>query len=475
MKNKRIFLLLLFFSSCLRMSEEEQKKNLIEEPSLDRSVGQSLESPFFSQGDWPKAAWWEVFGLDSLNQMIVQAIANNPSIQSVQQKIQQASERANIAKSKLYPLVTFDADGTWKFVSKQGLERAYNPEFPRHAKIVDLTLAFSYEFDFWDKYRNILRAALSVEKAERAELAQIELITSTALARTYFALKTNLVKQQIYKELYEVRKKLMLLRTLLLEEALDDLQIVLIAKEGVEEAQKWLYAIEEEVEIDRHLVNILMGQGPDEPLDVAASLPELPPSLEIPETLSLDLLSRRPDLMAQIWRVEALAHEVGAARADFFPNINLSALVGLSSVIYNLLFNHTSYEQILTPTISLPVYTAGEIQANLDAKRAEFQRAVFEYNNLILKSAEEVADALSFARAIYGEKIQQECIVAQAGVRVALAQDRLKNGLDNALQTLQRQEELLQKKLEDTALAYNRYVAMIALIRSLGGGYVKDE
>jgi NodT family efflux transporter outer membrane factor (OMF) lipoprotein len=453
------------------MSQEEQRENLIEAPNLEPTVDQSLKTPFFTQGEWPKACWWHTFGSDQLNQWIDEAIAQNPSIQSVRQKIEQAKERATQARAKLYPLVYFDADGNWEFVSKQGIERAYNPQFPRHAKIIDLTLSFNYEFDFWDKYRNLFRAALSLEKAEQAELAQIELITATSLARTYFALKSNLAKERIYRDLYEVRKKIALLRQLLLDEAIDDVRILLLAEERVEEAKKWLYGIEEEVAITRHLINILRGKGPDEPLEVEPSLSEIPPSLAIPKNMSIDLLSRRPDLMAQIWRVEALAHEVGSARAHFFPNINLASIAGLSSTIYHLLFDQSSFEGMLLPTISLPVYTAGDIQANLDAKRAEFQSAVFAYNDLILKSAEEVVDTLVFARTVYGKKAEQEAIVKQALKRWDLSEMRLKSGLDNALQTLEQKEEVLQQELEDINLAYGRYAAAIGLIKAIGGGY----
>jgi len=466
---------LVFLCSCLRMSEEEQRKNRIEEPSVEKTVGTSLETPFFTRGDWPQETWWEVFHEPTLNGWATEALAKNPSIQSAREKIELAKERANQAKSKLYPLVYFNPDGNWQFISHQGIQRAYNPDLPLHMKIIDLTLSFTYEFDFWDKYRNMFRAALSIEQAQRAELAQTELIISTSLARTYFALKTNLIKERIYKEIYDIRRRLSILRVLLLEAALDDLQIVLLAKERMEEAQKSIDTIQEEIAVDRHLLNILIGRGPDEPTEVEAKLAKLPPQLVIPETISLDLLSRRPDLMAQIWRVESLAHEVGSAKANFFPNINLATIAGLSSTIYNLLFNHTSYEQGINPTISLPLYTGGDLSAILDAKKAEFQAAVFTYNDMILKSTEEVVDTLVFAKAVYSKKVQQEMIVGQAAQRFQLADDRLKSGLDTVLNTLERNEELLQKELEDIDLAYSQYAAAIALIKSVGGGYGKVE
>ena len=467
----RYFAFACLISSCLKMSETEQRENMLEEPTLSHSVEKSLQSPYFSIGAWPDVRWWETFGSAKLNQLIAEALEKNPTIQNVRMRIELAKQKAISARSKLYPLVYFVGDGTWEFVSKQGLEEAYNPAFPRHAHIIDLTLTFDYEFDFWDKYRNLYRAALGREEAEKAELAQAELITATSLARIYFALTTNQIKKVIYRNLYEVRRKIALLRQLLLDEAIDDMRIVLLANERAERAQQWCNSIEEELEIDRHMLNVLIGKGPDEAIEVDAKLVILPEKLAIPKTVSLDLLSRRPDLMAQLWRLEALAHDVGAARANFFPNINLSALLGLSSTIYNMLFNQSSYEQGITPTISLPIYTAGDIQATLDAKRAEYQSAVFVYNDMILKSVSEVADALSVAKAVYANRVQQDAIVGCAAKRLGLANDRLKSGLDNALETLHKQEELLEAQLAQMDFEYSQYAAAISLIRALGGGY----
>ncbi|OHE75667.1 MAG: hypothetical protein A3F67_10260 [Verrucomicrobia bacterium RIFCSPHIGHO2_12_FULL_41_10] len=457
------------------MSKEEQIKNLIEMPTLDWTVQNSEETPFFKMGDWPEKAWWEVFGNEQLNQIIVDAIGNNPDILSVQQKIERAKERATVAKAKLYPLVNFDSDGLWQMVAKHGIERAYNPDYHKHTHLINLTLDFSYEFDFWDKYRNLYHSALSLEFAEIAEYQQSVLILSAALSRAYYALKANLVKREIYQELFEVRRRLLLLQTLLMDAAIDDLRNVLIRREAAEQVEQFLYAIDEEIAVDRHLINILIGRGPDAPLEVEPQFPDFPPALVIPETLSLDLIARRPDLVAQSWRLEALAQEVGAARADFFPNINLSGFLGLSSVLYNALFKPSGYEQGIDPSINLPVYPIWEIQANLDAKRAEYQTAVFIYNDMILKSAQDVVDTLVTARAIYSEKVQQEAIVRQASQRVDLAEDRVYSGLDDALEMLRWKDELLQKKLGDIDLGYSRYAAAISLIRSIGGGYNGKE
>ena len=233
----------------------------------------------------------------------------------------------------------------------------------------------------------------------------MELITTTSVAQAYFALKTNLLRKRLYEELFDVRMASFQLQNLLLDKALLSKLSPLLSEEDVLEAEKLLLSVEEEVETDRHLINILLGRGPDAPLEIEEDwLPPFTYALALPENLSVDLLARRPDLMAQIWRVEALAHEVGAAKADFYPDINLKGFIGLESVLYRLLFKSRSKTAGLQPAIHLPIFTAGEIRANIRAKKAQFDEAVFDYNNLLLRSAQEVADLLILAQTVFEQK-----------------------------------------------------------------------
>ncbi len=235
-----------------------------------------------------------------------------------------------------------------------------------------------------------------------------------------------------------------------------------------------MWGIREEVETDKHLLNILIGNGPDAPLDIAEMLPPLPSQLEIPQTVSIDLLSRRPDLMAQIWRVEALANEVGAAKADFYPNINLTGFLGLESVLYALLFKSSSKTAGLEPAIHLPIFTAGAIRANIRAKKALFDDAVEQYNALILQSTQEVSDLLIFAEALFHQKQEQEGIVASAETRYDVTRLRNQMGLDSLLETYALQEEVIAKELDNVTLLFGQYAAAIKLIKSLGGGYQSE-
>lgn len=465
-------LMLILSSSCtVSMPKDEQTKNLIKPPALTKSVSRSLRTPYFTRGSWPKDCWWHMFDSADLNHLIQLALRKNPTIQEFKERIEVARQESIVVRSKLFPLVYFDYHDTKQYVSHNGLYRALNPTFPISANVVDLSIGFTYEFDFWGQNAHLFAAAIGRTQSAKAEAAEAILMTTTGLAQAYFALKTNLLRRDLYIQLYQERKEVFKLQKLLLNKALASKLDPLLSEEKVWEAEQWVSSIDAEIAANRHLINTLAGRGPDECLMINECLPPLPKKIAIPCDLSLNLLARRPDLMARIWKAEALAHEVGAAMADFYPNINLSGIFGVESSLYSKLFEARSITSSIIPAVYLPIFTAGAIGANVDARTAAFNEAIYSYNQLLLDSAKEVTDLLALARSVYEQKGMQNQIVSNAKKRYELTILRRQKGLDNVLSDYAYLEELIFKQLEDVTLIYNQYLVSIKLIKALGGGY----
>ena len=467
------YLILCLLISCrISLPPQSQTRYLKMIPSMQRAVKASLQQKdLFEQSDWPDKNWWEAYGSPELNALMREALCTNPSLQEVRSRIRVAKEKAIVVGSVLYPLIFFDARETRQYLSKNGLYRAFNQKLPLNANVIDLSLSFTYNFDFWGQNRNLLCAALGEEKAQEAEAADAALIVTTSLTQAYFAYKTNLVRKQLFEELIRVRKNIVELQKLLLRKGLaSDLQVFL-ASENLLEAKNLNSNIDDELDSNRHLINILAGRGPDSPLPITPTLPTLPKKLQIPKTLSIDLIARRPDLMAQIWRAKALAYKTGAAMAEYYPDVNLIGFLGLESISWKKLFQIASGTAGLKPSIHLPIFTAGAIGANINATKAEFDAAIFAYNNLLLQSTQEILDVLSFAKDIYRQKQQQGQAVYYAEQRYSLTRLRQEKGLDSDFDIYYLQEDVIQKKLINTALLYNQYLASIKLTKALGGGY----
>ncbi|CAM3088185.1 outer membrane efflux lipoprotein [Legionella steigerwaltii] len=469
------FSLYALISCTVSLPQQSQIKDIKTVPSMEHSIKKSLQKKdIFSKGKWPKEQWWLSYNAPELNNLVKEALANNPSIQEVKNRITVAKQQAIVTRSLLFPLVFFDADENRQYLSKNGLYRAFNHRLPLNSTVLDLSLSFNFDFDFWGQNRNLFRAAIGEAKAQEAEAAEVELITSTAIAQAYFAYKTNLIRKKLYVQLIEVRKKIVKLEKLLVRKGLSSKLPALEASENLLEANKFLSSITAELSVDQHLLNTLAGRGPDNPLSISPSLPTLPKILKIPQIVPLDFLARRPDLIAQIWRAKALAYKTGAAMAEYYPNVNLIGLIGLESTGWRKFLDISSGTAALRPAIDLPIFTAGAIRANIKATKAQFDAAIDAYNNLLLYSTQEVLDVLAFAEDIYQQKKEQNQVVEYAKQRYELSYLRQKKGLDSLLDLYILQEEVIQKRLVDATLLYNQYLASIKLTKALGGGYYQN-
>ena len=453
------------------MSKKDREKNFISPPMLNESMNESLNTSFFSLGDWPKENWWELFDSPQLNQFITESLENNPSLQEVRSRFNKVTQESIITRATLYPWVSFETDYSHEYLSQNGLYRAFNSKLPLNANLMDIFLKLQYECDFWDKNRNRYLAALGRSKAKQAEVAQSELLIAAAVTQAYVSLKVSLIRQTIFEQLNRVALKTLQLQNLLKNSALENFQSVLSLKESYLQTEQNLFKIQEQISLEKHLLNILLGRGPDEELNIDATLPYLPETLMIPSNLSTDLLARRPDLTAQIWQVEALSHEVGAAIAEFYPDINFSLLIGLESVSMQKIFDPSSRTTTFAPALHLPIFTAGAIEANVRAIHAAFDEAVFAYNKLLLSSAQEVADILSVGISVNARKIEQGELVNSVKQRLELAIQLKTSGLKNAFDVYLIQTELLNQELKNIDLIYAQYVTGVQLIKALGGGY----
>ena len=465
------FTLLLLLTGCLPCIQEQHKASLLSPPSLESTTQRNLESGYFTCGDWPQDRWWEIFSSPQLNELMQEALVANPSIQAIQQKVEIANQSAILARSKLFPWVSLDFVYTWEYLSKNGLYKAFNPKLPLNANLYDLDLTLNYELDLWGKNKEMFQAAIGRQLAEEAEKAQVNLMITTAVAQAFVTVKINQQRKNFISQLVGIRKDIYDLQNLLHAKALLSKLLVYSSEENYYDALKMLTGVEEELAISKHLLNILVGRGPDAPLDIGEE--PLPPIdiISIPSNLSLDLLARRPDLMAQIWRVEAWAHEINAAKTEYYPDVNLKAFLGFESINADTLLRTSSGTAGIIPAIHLPLFTAGAIQANIDAKRAHFNEAVFEYNQILLLSAQEVVDRLVSVESLFKQKRDQDLLMKKIEARYSLTRLLYEKGLDDLVTVDYLKEELIRQELESVNLTYAQNISMLRLIKALGGGY----
>lgn len=468
-----LFLPFLLLWGCVPIPKEEAACTLLNSPSLDQTINAGLAQDLIVEDQIP-FNWWVIFEDPVLSDMIHWALSKNPTLQEAIAKIDQASNEARIRKSFLFPTIDLSATVLDRHLAKYGFFRAFAPSIPAHVTETIIGLDFAYEFDFWGKRENLYRAALGEMKAKEAEKAQANLLISTALAVVYYRLQSHIAKFDILLKQQKILVKLVELRKRRQAEAIDSLSQVLSAEYSLDLVNQQIVINKENQELDQHLLLNLLGGGPDEELLISQIILAKKVKIPIPESIKIDLLAHRPDLMAQIWRVEAAAYEVGAAIADFFPNITLNASGGVDSVFFDKLFTQGSLFSTITPALHLPIFNAGRIQANLGKKRAIFMEEIMVYNRLLLNAAKEVADNISFLRSADLNLSLQLAKVANRQKFQKIAQQRFLHALNNKLETLDADLELLQQLWNEADSEYQYTLSAIQLIKAIGGGYQSE-
>lgn len=228
------------------------------------------------------------------------------------------------------------------------------------------------------------------------------------------------------------------------------------------------------IESVRVQLAVLLGQGPDRGLSIERPGQLNAPELALPENLPAELLGRRPDIVAARWRVEAARRNINAAKTQFYPNINLTAVFGVMAANSSDLFKSSSRFGLVTPAISLPIFEGGRLRANLAGRDADYDLAVAQYNKTLIGAFNEVAESLSQLRSLETQRAAQQRSLTSAQQAWELSTQRYQNGVGGYLEVLVLQQALHQAEDRLAEIGNRRITASINLVHALGGGYRTD-
>lgn len=470
MRKQLLFLLILSLPGCVSIPQLDEEKKF-SSVSLDAGVEEALKDPYFQRGDWPSPQWWEMFQDPQLESLIAKAIEENPTMLKAIAKMNQAWQLAVAQKSYLWPELTFTTEDNWQYFGKNGFFRSFAKTLPPSLNQIDIDINFSYEVDFWGKNRHLFAAALGQAKAESAEAAGAELFIATSVALAYIDLQTDLKKLEVLKCIQETRTSASNVVQNRVAHAQSTHVEKIQADKPVLDIDAEIDQYRQQIALDTHLINLLIGQGPDHVEIVQKPGALLDQPLPLPENIQLNFLARRPDLMAQIWRVEAAAHRIGVAKTYFYPNFNLSAFGGFETLSFGTIFSWNSKMGSLLPALSLPLFNAGRLRANVNAQEAEYESAVYAYNESLLNAAKEVADQIAIFRFVNRQIDTQRANLKALMDKCELVSLQFTSGIVNYLDVLSAGEEVLDQQLLLADLEHSRLMAALKLIKALGGGY----
>lgn len=418
---------------------------------------------------WPTTQWWQRYGDPQLDALVQEALANNPSITAAQARLAQANAAVSGARAPLLPRV--DANYS---LQREHMSKTYIYPEPLGGSVQSdnrLALDFSYELDFWGKNRSALQSALSREQAAEADSQAARTMLSSAVVQSYLSLQNAFAQRGVLQRIIAQRDEALSITRQRFSAGLDTQVEVKQAESQLASAKVQLTQVETTLAQLRNQVAALAGAGPERGLSLHEANLTVPPG-GIPASVPLELLGHRADVVAARWRAEAARRTIDVAKAEFYPNVNITAFIGFQALGTNNLLQAASRTAGIGPAISLPIFHGGELNANLAGRRADADLAVSDYNQTVLDAVRQVADALDALRLIGRETAEQRQARQSIDAAYELAVNRYKAGLGNYLIVLVAQNDVLTQARLETDLRFRAYKLDAELANALGGGYV---
>ncbi|MGE0115603.1 MAG: efflux transporter outer membrane subunit [Steroidobacteraceae bacterium] len=426
--------------------------------------------PGTGSSQWPASDWWRKYDDSTLDSLIAQGLANAPSIANAEARFNNARESVRISAAASGVRVEAQASVTRQRLSDNGLFPAELLGFSWYNQ-ADLGLNASYSFDWWHKRQAATLAAVDTARAAQAERSAAALALTAAIADSYFGWQADQAQLALMDEQLQLTNRRQQITAARIRAELDPADGQYQMDSELAELHAARIGLETSASLRRVVIAALLGTRAEQlPAFVARPLPAV--SAQLPDSVRVDLLSRRADIVASRWRIEAAQQQLRAARAEFMPDISINALAALSSVDLAKLLDAGSAAPAIGAAIHLPIFDSGLLKAQYGARGAQLDAAIASYNDTVITAAREVATHVLSLQQLGAQREQRLAQINAARQLLDAAEARNRNGLTDARPVLNAGQFLQQQHAAMTSLEAAAVSADINLQLALGGGYL---
>ncbi len=422
-----------------------------------------------STAAWPSEKWWERYGDAQLNALMDEALKFSPSLKIAQARVHQAEAIASRAEAASSPQLGLADRNNRQLFSGHGTTAP--PVAGQWKWVNEATLNGTYEFDFWGKNQSAIEAAVGFTHALEVDAYAARLVLVTNLLRSYVRLQQAYQQLDIATATLAQRQRVLELTQQRVRARIDSTVDLKQAESLLPAAKLQIAQINEAIELSKAELGALAGQGPDRGLALTRPAMREARTTLLPGDVPAELIGRRPDIVAQRWRVEAAGKEITNAKAQFYPNISLTAFIGLQSLGFPNFNDAASRITGIGPAFSLPLFDGGRLKSNLAGRNAGYDYAVEQYNATVIDAVRDVVSQLVSLRGIEEQRALQREAVANAGDAYQLALQRYRGGVGNYLQVLSAELQKLSSERQQSDLDMRAIELDIGLARALGGGF----
>jgi len=425
------------------------------------SAEQAVKPDVASFGD---EKWWDTFQDDALRDLIRSALQQNYDVRIAAARILAARALVGIARADQLPTVNAAAS----VVNERSPEVAGRPAV--ETSPTQLTGVFAWELDFWGKFRRATESARANLLAE--EWAQRQVVSSLVsdVAIAYFQLREQDLELEIARRTLASRTDSLRLTQLLADRGATSMLDVRQAEQLVFGAGASIPDLEQRIEQQENFISILVGRNP-ESIVRGRPLVEQPHPPEVPAGLPSSLLERRPDILQAEQQLVAANAQIGVAKADYFPQISLTAVGGSQSSALTRLFAGPAGLWTVGVAALQPVYQGGRIRNRVRFAEVHAQELTLVYQRTVQQAFRDVADALVGYRKSQEVRSQQQQLTNAAQDATRLSNMRYRGGAASYLEVLDSESRSFAAQLALAQAELRELQSLVEIYRSLGGGW----
>ncbi len=433
-------------------------------PASFRSAIAQVEAESFAN-----LPWWDLLHDQALQALIQTALKENKDLKRAVASVEEFQARLLVAKMDFAPKA--DITGNAPIMGRKA--RFLFPGFP-NAFNYYLQGNLAWELDIWGRIRRSNEAArgdlLAREEARRAVVLQLV----SGVAESYFDLLQFDRQLEIARRtLQSWQESVRIAQARLREGVIAKLDLDQFTSERAN-AQARVAELERQMVQKENQLAVLLGQNPG-PIARGHSLTDqvLPPA--VPAGLPSELLQRRPDLVQAEQELAAVTARIGAAKADRFPKLTITGILGVASPQFSRLIANETAFGVVGPSIAGPLLNAQALGFQQHAVEAQARQALAQYEQSILVAFREVENALIAVRTAREQREAQAEQVESLRSAHRQATLRYRSGLANYLDVLIAQRNLFDAELSLTSTHRLHLVSVVQLYKALGGGWSPSD
>jgi NodT family efflux transporter outer membrane factor (OMF) lipoprotein len=414
------------------------------------------------------APWWRAFGDQQLDELVDMAMDHNPSMDMAAARIRQAQAMFDAIHADTLPAVSGGASVAGERFSNNYGWGPYGGTWNTNNQIL---LGAQYSFDFWGKRRAQLAAEQDRVRAGQAEARDAGLLLQTAVVQTYIQFASAARMRDVTQRGLACREEMLRLAAVRQSAGLGDDMDIAAVRSAISETRRMLDELDGQIDRYRHALAALAGRDPA--YADAMTTPTLATIADpVPIThLPADLLGYRPDVAAARDDVEAAAKDIEVAKAAFYPDIDLAMFAGAQRLGLNDFLTAGSFAAGVVPAVSLPIFDGGRLRSQLKGRTAQYDAAVADYNQVLLRALQQTADGVTDLQAAHRQYSDAVARVDAQHRLMMLQRNRAQAQLASRIDLLN--ADIAELLAQRDAIAAGAHVAMAqaSLVRALGGAY----